>query len=108
MRTLIVGAGIAGPALAHWLRRAGHEVTLVEKSPELRTGGYLIDFWGAGFDIAKQDGARGLGTAFAPLTRGKLRLRNALMRMMDVRLVANLVMGRSLRDPIEVPAWPTA
>ncbi|WEG10467.1 FAD-binding domain [Microbacterium horticulturae] len=52
MKTLIVGAGIAGPALAYWLRRAGHEVTLVEKAPELRSGGYLIDFWGAGFEIA--------------------------------------------------------
>lgn len=56
MRALIVGAGIAGPALAYWLRRAGHDVTLVEKSPELRTGGYLIDFWGAGFEIADRMG----------------------------------------------------
>jgi 2-polyprenyl-6-methoxyphenol hydroxylase-like FAD-dependent oxidoreductase len=56
MRTLIVGAGIAGPALAYWLRRAGHEVTLVEKAAQLRTGGYLIDFWGAGFEIADSMG----------------------------------------------------
>lgn len=56
MRVLIVGAGIAGPTLAYWLLRAGHEVTLVERAPELRRGGYLVDFWGAGFDVAERMG----------------------------------------------------
>lgn len=56
MKVLIVGAGIAGPTLAYWLQRAGYEPTLVERSPELRRGGYLIDFWGAGFDVADQMG----------------------------------------------------
>ncbi|GAA4488626.1 FAD-binding domain [Microbacterium panaciterrae] len=56
MRILIVGAGIAGPTLAFWLNRSGHEVTIVEHAAELRTGGYLIDFWGAGFDVAEQMG----------------------------------------------------
>ena len=56
MKVLIVGAGIAGPTLAYWLKRAGYEPTLVEHSPELRRGGYLIDFWGAGFDVADQMG----------------------------------------------------
>ena len=56
MRVLIVGAGIAGPTLAFWLLRAGHEPTLVERAPELRRGGYLVDFWGAGFDVAERMG----------------------------------------------------
>jgi len=56
MRVLIVGAGIAGPTLAYWLLRAGHEPTLVERADELRRGGYLIDFWGAGFDVAERMG----------------------------------------------------
>lgn len=56
MRILIVGAGIAGPTLAYWLHRAGHQVTLVESAPQLRTGGYLVDFWGAGFDVAERMG----------------------------------------------------
>ena len=56
MRVLIVGAGIAGPTLAYWLLRAGHETTLVERAPELRRGGYLVDFWGAGFDVAERMG----------------------------------------------------
>ncbi len=56
MRVLISGAGIAGPTLAYWLNRYGHEVTIVEKAADLRTGGYIIDFWGAGFDIADRMG----------------------------------------------------
>ncbi|MFH8250238.1 FAD-binding domain [Microbacterium sp. B2969] len=56
MRDLIVGAGIAGPTLAYWLSRAGHDVTVVEQAGGLRSGGYLIDFWGAGFDVADKMG----------------------------------------------------
>ncbi|MGA0569066.1 FAD-binding domain [Rathayibacter sp. KR2-224] len=56
MKVLIVGAGIAGPTLAFWLNRSGHEITIVEHATELRSGGYLIDFWGAGFDVAQRMG----------------------------------------------------
>lgn len=56
MKILIVGAGIAGPTLAFWLNKSGHEVTIVEHAPKLRSGGYLIDFWGAGFDVAQRMG----------------------------------------------------
>jgi 2-polyprenyl-6-methoxyphenol hydroxylase-like FAD-dependent oxidoreductase len=30
--------------------------TIIEKAPHLRTGGYIVDFWGAGFDIAEKMG----------------------------------------------------
>jgi 2-polyprenyl-6-methoxyphenol hydroxylase-like FAD-dependent oxidoreductase len=53
---LIAGAGIAGPTLAFWLRAAGFEPTLVERAPALRTGGYVIDFWGLGYEIAERMG----------------------------------------------------
>jgi 2-polyprenyl-6-methoxyphenol hydroxylase-like FAD-dependent oxidoreductase len=56
MRVLISGAGIAGPTLAYWLDRYGFEPTIVESAPRLKTGGYVIDFWGAGFDIADRMG----------------------------------------------------
>ncbi len=56
MRVLISGAGIAGSTLAYWLTHYGFETTVVEKSPELRTGGYIIDFWGAGFNVADRMG----------------------------------------------------
>ncbi len=56
MRFVINGAGIAGPTLAYWLRRCGHDVLLVEEAPALRTGGYVIDFWGVGYDVAERMG----------------------------------------------------
>jgi 2-polyprenyl-6-methoxyphenol hydroxylase-like FAD-dependent oxidoreductase len=56
MRVLISGAGIAGPTLAYWLARYGIQSAIVESSPKLRTGGYIIDFWGAGFEIAERMG----------------------------------------------------
>ena len=56
MRIAINGAGIAGPALAYWLQKSGHDVLLIEESPQLRSGGYVIDFWGIGYDIAEKMG----------------------------------------------------
>jgi len=53
---LISGAGIAGPTLAFWLKAAGFEPTLVERAPTLRSGGYVIDFWGLGYDVAERMG----------------------------------------------------
>lgn len=53
---LISGVGVAGPSLAFWLDRHGWVPTLVERAPALRRGGYVIDFWGAGYDIAEQMG----------------------------------------------------
>jgi 2-polyprenyl-6-methoxyphenol hydroxylase-like FAD-dependent oxidoreductase len=55
---LISGLGIAGPTLAFWLKAGGFEPTLIERSPRLRTGGYVIDFWGLGYDIAERMGLR--------------------------------------------------
>jgi 2-polyprenyl-6-methoxyphenol hydroxylase-like FAD-dependent oxidoreductase len=56
MRIIINGAGIAGPTLAYWLQRADHEVLLVEAAPQLRGGGYVVDFWGVGYDVAEKMG----------------------------------------------------
>ncbi len=56
MRVAINGAGVAGPAFAYWMARAGHEVTIIEKAPHFRTGGYVIDFWGLGYTIAERMG----------------------------------------------------
>ena len=56
MKVAIVGAGIAGPTLAYWLWRYGHEPTLIEKSACLRTGGYVVDFWGGGYAVAERMG----------------------------------------------------
>jgi 2-polyprenyl-6-methoxyphenol hydroxylase-like FAD-dependent oxidoreductase len=56
MTVLISGIGIAGPTLAYWLSAYGVQSTLVERAPRLRTGGYAIDFWGRGYDVAERMG----------------------------------------------------
>lgn len=56
MKVVISGAGIAGGTLAYWLQRAGHQPLLIEKSPEFRTGGYIMDFWGVGYTVAERMG----------------------------------------------------
>ncbi len=56
MRILISGAGIAGPTLAYWLLQYGHEPVIVERAPVFREGGYMIDFWGPGYQVAERMG----------------------------------------------------
>lgn len=56
MKALICGAGIAGLALAWHLERDGWDVELVERAPALRTGGYMIDFYGAGYEVTERMG----------------------------------------------------
>lgn len=56
MKVAISGAGVAGPALAYWLHRTGHQPTLIERAPHFRTGGYVIDFWGVGYRVAEKMG----------------------------------------------------
>ncbi len=56
MKIAVSGAGVAGPTLAYWLLRTGHEPTLVEKAPHFRTGGYIIDFALTGYTVAERMG----------------------------------------------------
>lgn len=56
VKIAVSGAGVAGPAFAHWMLRAGHDVTLIEAAPSFRTGGYVVDFWGLGYAIAEKMG----------------------------------------------------
>ncbi|GAB2520782.1 FAD-dependent monooxygenase [Nocardia heshunensis] len=55
-RVLVAGASIAGPALAHWLRRRGAEVTVVERAPELRPGGQAVDARGVAREVIRRMG----------------------------------------------------
>ncbi|GAA1019269.1 MULTISPECIES: FAD-dependent monooxygenase [Amycolatopsis] len=56
VKVLVAGASIAGPALAHWLRRRGAEVTVVERAPELRPGGQAVDARGVAKDVIARMG----------------------------------------------------
>lgn len=53
---LISGASIAGPALAFWLNRHGYAVTVVEKAPTPRSGGYPIDVRGTALEVVRRMG----------------------------------------------------
>ncbi|MFF4360274.1 FAD-dependent monooxygenase [Streptomyces sp. NPDC001604] len=55
-RVLVAGASIAGPALAHWLRRWAAEVTVVERAPELRPGGQAVDARGVAKEVIRRMG----------------------------------------------------
>ncbi|WP_333492469.1 FAD-dependent monooxygenase [Streptomyces camelliae] len=57
MRVVICGAGIAGLALAGRLHNVlGWDVVVLEKELRPRTDGYMIDFFGAGYDAAEAMG----------------------------------------------------
>ncbi|GAA5124593.1 FAD-dependent monooxygenase [Pseudonocardia adelaidensis] len=53
---LISGAGVAGPALAHLLVRAGYRPTVVERAPVPRPGGQTVDLRGAGRTVVERMG----------------------------------------------------
>ncbi|WP_017591551.1 FAD-dependent oxidoreductase [Nocardiopsis potens] len=53
MKAVIIGAGIAGLALAQRLDAHGWQVTVVERAPGPRPQGYMIDFFGPGYDAAE-------------------------------------------------------
>ena len=58
-RTVLVsGGGVAGLALAHWLQREGFSATVIERSPELRSGGQAVDIRGVALDVVKAMGLR--------------------------------------------------
>jgi len=86
MNILISGASIAGPALAHFLSNDGHRVTVVERAPALRPGGYAVDIRGAGLEVVERMGLR---DAMRPLETDTLS--NSLV---DAR---GRVYGRSAR-----------
>ncbi|KAI1075966.1 FAD/NAD(P)-binding domain-containing protein [Whalleya microplaca] len=56
LKVLISGGGIAGNALAFWLSKLGHDVTIVERFPSLRTTGLQIDLRGHGIEVLKRMG----------------------------------------------------
>ncbi|MER6951605.1 FAD-dependent monooxygenase [Nonomuraea sp. NPDC000554] len=81
LRVLIAGGGVAGQALAFWLTRGGHRVTVVERFPALRATGAQVDLRGQGIEAVKAmgllDAVRGklvdeAGVAFVD-ARGKAR-----------------------------------
>ena len=55
-RVLISGAGIAGLTLAIQLKQKGFEPFVIEQANAPRTEGYMMDFFGTGWDVADRMG----------------------------------------------------
>ncbi|MFI8194905.1 FAD-dependent monooxygenase, partial [Streptomyces sp. NPDC085946] len=53
---LISGGGIAGPALAYWLRRHGFAPTVIERAPGRRSGGQAVDIRGVALEVVERMG----------------------------------------------------
>ncbi|MDQ3886989.1 MAG: FAD-dependent monooxygenase [Actinomycetota bacterium] len=56
MKVVICGAGIAGLTLANRVSVLGGEVVLLERAPGPRSQGYMIDFFGPGYDAVEAMG----------------------------------------------------
>ncbi len=55
-KVLISGAGIAGLTLATLLKGRGFDPLVIERDPGLRREGYMMDFFGSGWDVAERMG----------------------------------------------------
>jgi len=53
---LISGGGIAGLTLGILLKEDGWNPLVIERDPVLRTEGYMMDFFGSGWDVAERMG----------------------------------------------------
>ncbi|MFG1942758.1 FAD-dependent monooxygenase [Nonomuraea sp. NPDC048826] len=70
---LISGSGVAGPALAYWLRHHGIRATVVERAPALRPGGQAVDVRGVALDVVDRMGL------LAPLREVRTQMRGMVM-----------------------------
>jgi 2-polyprenyl-6-methoxyphenol hydroxylase-like FAD-dependent oxidoreductase len=59
LKVLICGAGITGNTLAFWLSKVGHDITVVERFPDLRATGLQVDLRGPGIQVTEKNGHRG-------------------------------------------------
>jgi 2-polyprenyl-6-methoxyphenol hydroxylase-like FAD-dependent oxidoreductase len=55
-KILISGAGIAGLTLAVLLKEQGYDPLVIERDQALRAEGYMMDFFGSGWDVAARVG----------------------------------------------------
>ncbi|MBL7261982.1 FAD-dependent oxidoreductase [Paractinoplanes lichenicola] len=99
MDILVVGSGVAGPAVAHFLTRQGHDVTVVERAPSLRSGGYKVDVRGAAATVLHRmgvyDQAKAADTGMRRITYVNRHGKGF------AELPADLIMGRR-DDDLEV------
>lgn len=81
---LISGAGIAGLALAFWLRSFGSRPVVVERAPAPRDGGQAVDLRGAAMEVVRWMGIEDLVRAARTGTRGMSYVNATGDRVADV------------------------
>jgi deazaflavin-dependent oxidoreductase (nitroreductase family) len=98
VKALIVGAGIAGLASAQRLQSHGWEVLIVEHARGPRGQGYMLDFFGLGYDAARAMGVLPcLQQVAYPVEQVAYIDRNGRRRArLDYALFARIVSGRLL------------
>jgi 2-polyprenyl-6-methoxyphenol hydroxylase-like FAD-dependent oxidoreductase len=75
LKVLICGAGITGNTIAFWLSKIGHEITVIERFPDLRATGLQVDLREPGIQVLKR---MGLEEAFR-----KISVREQGMKLVD-------------------------
>jgi 2-polyprenyl-6-methoxyphenol hydroxylase-like FAD-dependent oxidoreductase len=113
---LISGAGVAGLALAYWLRRLGFTPVVVERTPAPRDGGQAVDLRGAAIEVARRMGPLDAAGAARTGTRGMSYVNSAGKRLAsidgafgvidpaDVEIVRGDLVGilyQAVRDDVE-------
>jgi 2-polyprenyl-6-methoxyphenol hydroxylase-like FAD-dependent oxidoreductase len=81
---LVAGAGVAGQALAYWLRRSGFTPVVVERAPAPRDGGQAVDLRGAAIEVARRTGILDAVRAARTGTRGMSYVNSAGKRLASV------------------------
>jgi FAD-dependent urate hydroxylase len=56
LRILVVGAGVSGISIARGLLHDGHDVTVVERRPDVQAGGGAVTIWSNGATVLEQLG----------------------------------------------------
>jgi 2-polyprenyl-6-methoxyphenol hydroxylase-like FAD-dependent oxidoreductase len=103
-RILISGAGIAGFTLAYWLKKRGFSLTIIEKYPYLRGGGYKVDVRGTALEVAKRMGIyHDLLEANVNLVRSKFVSPDYKVFEFD-----GDILGHSSEGEIEINRWDLA
>ncbi|MGI5472179.1 FAD-dependent oxidoreductase [Streptomyces sp. CA-132043] len=97
---LVSGAGIAGSALAYWLRKAGFSVTVVERAPAPRPGGQTVDLRGAGRDVMTRMGLLEQARALSVDQRGLAYVNSA--GRTTARMPADSFGGEGIVSEIEI------
>jgi 2-polyprenyl-6-methoxyphenol hydroxylase-like FAD-dependent oxidoreductase len=93
---LISGAGVAGQALAYWLRRLGFTPVVVERAPAPRDGGQAVDLRGAAIEVARRTGILDAARAARTGTRGTSYVNSAGKRLASLNGAFGVIDARDV------------